>query len=86
MYAKVVLLDTSQNFTHKEKWDYENPWHLVKEKLSESDIPHVDFHKELFEAFSTKRESVIHPVENLHYSPHGNMLVSHLLSQNLKTE
>jgi hypothetical protein len=83
MYAKIVLLDTGQNFYHKEKWGLNNPWDLVKRKLTERGIPHVDFHETLYDSYTEMRENVIHPVENLHYSPAGNLLVANLLSQNL---
>jgi len=79
MYPKVVLLDTGQNFHHKEKWTLNNPWDLLKTKLVERGIDFVEFHQELFEAHQTKRENLIHPIENLHYSPAGNELVSDLL-------
>lgn len=84
MYAKVILLDNTQNFVHQEKWGLDNPWKLVEEKLQQQEIPFVDFHSSLLKAFKEQRESLIHPVENLHYSPKGNALVSDLLLQNLK--
>lgn len=83
IYPIVVLLETEMSFYHKEKWVLNNPWDLVKQKLTERGISHIDFHEELFKAYSEKRENVIHPVENLHYSPEGNLLVANLLSQNL---
>lgn len=85
MYPIVLLLDTSQNFWHKEKWQLENPWTLFKGKLEDHGITHLDFHEELFKAYSQDQNNLIHPVENLHYSPEGNKLVSKLLLQKLFT-
>ena len=83
MYGEVILLDTGQNFWHKEKWQLDNPWELVSTKLKERGVPNTNFHAELFSAYKEKREDLIHPVENLHYSPAGNSLVADLLLQHL---
>ncbi len=83
MYGEVILLDTGQNFWHKEKWQLDNPWDIVRTKLDDRGVPSVNFHNELFSAYEEKRENLIHPVENLHYSPAGNSLVADLLLQHL---
>jgi hypothetical protein len=83
IYGKVILIDTTQNFYHKDEFELENPWQLVEEKLRENDIPFADFHHEVYAAFKEKRENVIHPIENLHYSPAGNKLLSKLIIENL---
>lgn len=83
MYPKVVLLDSYHNFRHKEKWELENPWYLVEQKLLRLDIDYVDFHSELYTAFQKKHEHVIHPIEGIHYSPSGNKIVADLLAADL---
>jgi hypothetical protein len=79
MYPVVLLLDTGQNYAHKQKWQLENPWQLVSNKLSALEIEHADLHQPLFEAYTQNRHNLIHPVENLHYSPAGNQLVADLI-------
>lgn len=83
MYPVLVLLDTSHNFWHKEKWNLKNPWTLVKGKLEDRGIKYLDFHQELFQAYSQGRNNLIHPVENMHYSNKGNVLVSELVLRKL---
>ncbi len=84
MYGKIVFLDTRLNFVHKEKWNLENPWGLVEEKMAEKRIPFVDFHEELYSTFQENRDNLIHPEEKLHYSPKGNNLVANLLMKDLE--
>jgi len=79
MYPVVILLDTGQNYAHKQKWQLENPWQLVSNKLSAFTIEHTDLHQPLFNAYTQNRHNLIHPVENLHYSPAGNQLVADLI-------
>lgn len=83
MYSKVILLDTGQNFGHKEQFGLDNPWWLVAEKLSARNIDFSEFHQPLYRAFKNDRNSLIHPIENLHYSPAGNQLVCDLLLRDL---
>jgi hypothetical protein len=79
MYGKIVLLDTGQNFRDKKAFGLNNPWDLVTQKLSALNIEYVEFHQQLYTAFSKDRHALIHAEENLHYSPEGNQLVADLL-------
>lgn len=83
IYGRIVLLDTGQNFWHKEKWDLDNPWDLLKDKLNKKNINFLEYHAELSQAFNEDRTKLIHPIENLHYSPEGNTLVANLIYQSL---
>ena len=78
-FPLIVLLDTGQNFAHKQTWSLENPWHLVHSKMRDRSLYAIDFHQDLFSAYSHQREKLIHPVENLHYSPAGNEMVADLI-------
>ena len=86
MHPEIVLLDTKQNFGHRKTYGLDNPWELMKTGLENRKLNYLEFHEPLFEAFKVENSKVIHPVEGLHYSVEGNLLVCNLLIDALELE
>lgn len=84
-YGQVVLLDNGLTFYDKEKYKLNNPWELLQHKLDSMGIPNVNFHQEMYAAYSDNKSNIIHPEENLHYSANGHKLLANtLLKHSLK--
>lgn len=78
----VLLIDNINSINDREKTG-KNTWTLLASKLDSIGLKHLECQDDAMERFRRKPADLIHPVEQVHYSPAGHRFLSGFIQERL---